>query len=661
MSKKLLAMLLCAVMLLGMVSASAEEHEHVYVDGKPRCEICNECRHPEEYVDVWVDCWEKVYTPIDNVNHKVSGDAVECFWCNACDYYTDKPLGFVTITEKEAHNYMGGNVCGMCEHENTCEHTETKVVVDRGSGGVYRPVDSEKHRYSGHKEIQERCAHCNQLLGWIDEGGYVSEEEPHEVDENGVCTLCEACTHINTTSYTNSYDETYEPVDNKVHNVISDVYETIVCNQCGAMLKEDEYVGKDTKEAAHRYSEGVCLDCEHENTCEHENIEIVVVRKGGYQQIDSEKHLYYGDQTTRERCTACSALLGWIDEGGYVEEEEAHEFDADGKCPCGYETEVDPNRTEMNETGWITGGTVNVRAGAGTDYDRIGSVYFANELHIVASVTNDKGEVWYEFDYEGTKGYVRSDLITFAGEPTRRPTAAPTPKPTAKPTAAPTAVPTAEPTAAPTAEPTAVPVVEPTAEPAAEVPAQSIVDEVLVEQLVNEEKPMIEAVIAVLDQIIPETEDETEVITVQIVNIEKVVTEEEKAVLDTLSVKEQMLVLLSSIGHKEAVEAVLNDEESELTISEEAQNMMTAIEQRIAAMTEEEKTAFETMLLESFPVVEIELEDGTKCQYFAIELLREQDGEQIIERFGFRYDDETEGWIFMKLEAVAAPVEDIAA
>ncbi len=172
---------------------------------------------------------------------------------------------------------------------------------------------------------------------------------------------------------------------------------------------------------------------------------------------------------------------------------------------------------------------------------------------------------------------------------------------------------------------------------------------------------MVEAVIAVLDQIIPETEDETVAVTVQIVNIEKVVTEEEKTVLDALPVKEQMLVLLASIGHKEAIDAVLTDTEAELTILEEAKIMIENVSERIANMTEEEQTAFEEMLLESFPVVELELEDGTKCQYFAIELLCEQDGEQIIERFGFRCDEETESWIFMKLEAVVAPVEDTAA
>ncbi len=78
-------------------------------------------------------------------------------------------------------------------------------------------------------------------------------------------------------------------------------------------------------------------------------------------------------------------------------------------------------------------------------------------------------------------------------------------------------------------------------------------------------------------------------------------------------------------------------------------------------VTEEEKAAFEKMLFESFPVVEIWLEVGTKCRFFAIEMLREQDGEQIIERFGFCYDEETESWIFMKLETMIAPAEDTAA
>ena len=56
-------------------------------------------------------------------------------------------------------------------------------------------------------------------------------------------------------------------------------------------------------------------------------------------------------------------------------------------------------------------------------------------------------------------------------------------------------------------------------------------------------------------------------------------------------------------------------------------------------MTEEEKTAFGEMLLMSFPVEEIELEDGTKQQYFVIELIITTEEETHVERYGFRYDE----------------------
>ena len=75
---------------------------------------------------------------------------------------------------------------------------------------------------------------------------------------------------------------------------------------------------------------------------------------------------------------------------------------------------------------------------------------------------------------------------------------------------------------------------------------------------------------------------------------------------------------------------------------------------RLEQMTEEEKKTFEEMLLMSFPVVEVELEDGTKKQYFVIELVIEQNGVSHVERYGFLFDEESESWIFDKLEADVA-------
>ncbi|MBQ2955012.1 MAG: hypothetical protein IJE08_00975, partial [Clostridia bacterium] len=193
---------------------------------------------------------------------------------------------------------------------------------------------------------------------------------------------------------------------------------------------------------------------------------------------------------------------------------------------------------------------------------------------------------------------------------------------------------------------------EPTPEPSVR-PTAPVVDKVVIEQMVTEEKPMVETMITVIEQIEAATESEDVKTTVEIVNIEKVVTEEEKAVLDTLPATEQMLVLLSAIGHAEAVESVLNASDTETVISEEAQETMTAITERVEKMDEDERKEFEAVLMDNFPVEEVVTEDGKVYQYFVIELVITRGEEIQIERYGFRYDEETETWIFADMEALA--------
>ena len=119
--------------------------------------------------------------------------------------------------------------------------------------------------------------------------------------------------------------------------------------------------------------------------------------------------------------------------------------------------------------------------------------------------------------------------------------------------------------------------------------------------------------------------------------------------------------MLAAIGHKEAVDAVLSNPENELIISEEAQTMIETVTERLAAMTEEERKEFEMMLLENFPVEEIELEDGTKQKFFVIELIITREEQSHVEYYGFRYEEETESWIFTELKTAEAAVEQAEA
>lgn len=154
---------------------------------------------------------------------------------------------------------------------------------------------------------------------------------------------------------------------------------------------------------------------------------------------------------------------------------------------------------------------------------------------------------------------------------------------------------------------------------------------------------MAETLVTAIDVI--EQENEGASVSISIVNVEKVVTAEEKAELDALPAKEQILVLLSAIGYDTEVQAALSSMDMEL--STEAIALTQAIQERIATASDEEKAAFEALLLECFPVETVMI-DGEPVDYFVIELQVEADGEIHFERYGFRFDENGE-WIFALL------------
>jgi len=111
-----------------------------------------------------------------------------------------------------------------------------------------------------------------------------------------------------------------------------------------------------------------------------------------------------------------------------------------------------------------------------------------------------------------------------------------------------------------------------------------------------------------------------------------------------LPVKEQMLTFLAVIGFEEQVNESLEAQQTEM--SAEAVALKEQIKQRIDAMTEEEKAAFETTLMESFPSQQV-LIDGVEYTFFVIEIEVRRGDEVRIERYGFRHEGEE--WIFTKL------------
>jgi len=633
-------------------------------------------------------------TPVDDTYHQWSGyhlDALRCLDCGELISETTAP-----IAQDPVYHTYGHGICEECGYVNQCAHPNG-TYTETYEGDYYASIDAKQHTryYSNIQEIH--CSACHERLDIIT----VEESEttgPHTF-EDGWCTLCEeqnTCPHAvkNAAKAPDPNDVIFTPVDNTNHLVGYAVIETTVCEDCGETLssRKTEEISENGEEQ-HSYADGVCIHCGHVNTCSHA---ATVTRSFfdsatvSYEPKDEQTHTKTGEKWEQSYCEDCRTLF-YENSTGVVSEQEAHQFGVNGEpcVSCGYEQPeptatptaeptatptaeptvtptaeptatptaeptatptaeptatptaeptatptVEPTagsgvRKEMNSTAWVTGDIVNVRANAGTDYDKLGVVYYGDDLDITASVKNSLGVIWYEFDFGSVKGYIHYNLVTFSGNP-------------AKPTAAPTLKPTAAPTAAPTADPTAKPAVE------------SVVHRTVIEQLAMDRRPIAYSMIAVLDEI--ETADEAEgtETTVEIVHMEKFVSEEEAAILETLPVKEQMLIMLSAIGHQAAVEDMLSDEENELTLSQEALSLMEAAAARLQQMTDEEKAEFDRMLGEHFPIEETETEDGLKERFFTIGLLISRDEQTHIEYFRFRCDEETGAWFFDSVAAMNA-------
>lgn len=109
--------------------------------------------------------------------------------------------------------------------------------------------------------------------------------------------------------------------------------------------------------------------------------------------------------------------------------------------------------------------------------------------------------------------------------------------------------------------------------------------------------------------------------------------------------QEQLLTFLAVVGiQPQASDALSQVQEN---MSDETSAIQEQIKQRIATMSEAERTAFEDALMEYFPMETVTI-DGQEYTWFTIDLEVNVDGVIRIERYGFRLEGES--WIFAKLE-----------
>lgn len=243
-------------------------------------------------------------------------------------------------------------------------------------------------------------------------------------------------------------------------------------------------------------------------------------------------------------------------------------------------------------------------------------------------------------------------------QPTAEPTVAPTAEPTAVPTTAPTAEPTAEPTVAPTAEPTAEPTIAPTAEPTTAPTAKPVTSPTTAPAPEAVAVPSINASdvdpfksIELLESELREgilSADEYIRVRVPIELLKEVTDESTYEQITQLPVHEQIVVLL----------AVLNENDVEITISEEAKVIVENVVRSIDSLDTDSTAAFQQMLDAAFPKQEVAMGNKEYVCYL-IPLYVTIDDVTQVKYYAFCLDKPTGKWMFTVIEEGMDVVETI--
>ena len=589
-----------------------ETNEHAFADGVcTDCGAASACPHADTYEWYEPDYDASTYTPVDAWTHTYAEHGTLQTVCENCG---------ATVSEKEevrtgtgSHAYFDG-VCDLCGAENACPHDLTTVdyIWDEPT---YVKIDENTHKMAYDAEGYITCLRCGETVGTTPVR-HVEIIEEHSFYE-GECYFCGATCEVVQCDHANRV-EVWDPDDDEVVELTgTDVYNHTgvfkryfypMCVDCGERFYDEGHWETVTGTSAHYFDfvmtlpQVYCMVCGYvpgaeadKFVCEHEETMTQTVSGEEYRPVEgSNAHILTRYTVEQTVCTSnpwrCGQILAEkVISSTPVEgaTEEIHTFDADGVCTvCGYKQLTDPD------------------------------------------------------DPVEPAPTTPAPVVTPA--PTT-PAPVVTPAPTPRPTMPVVSDVPIDQTPAPTPTPvfTQVPIDQtpaPTPTPVfTQVPAVETVHGVKAE----DEVPMVETLVTVVDTIAKEDASAS----IQIVNVERVVTTEEKQALDTLPVKEQILTFLSVIGFEEQVDVAL--ETTGEALSESAQALKAQIQERIAAMSEEEYAAFEQALLTSFPQQTVEV-DGVEYTFFVIELEVRVGDTVRIERYGFRQEDEA--WIFTRLE-----------
>ena len=646
-----------------------ENHNIAEMDGL-YCWDCGYCPNTEEELPVYscdhTQTYERTitgngYMPVEGTNTHIAASYItEQTVCanNLCQKIVSENTAYTpdSSAAPDYHTFAGG-VCTVCGY--ACPHADTYEWYEPDyDASTYTPVDAWTHTYAEHGTLKTVCENCGATVSEKEEVRTGTESHAYF---DGVCDWCgveNACPHdLTTVDYI--WDEpTYVKIDENTHKMAYDAEGYITCLRCGETVGTTPVRHVEMIEE-HSFYEGECycgatcevVQCDHANRAEvwdPEDDEVVELTG-----TDVYNHTGVFERYFYPMCVDCGERF--YDEGHWetVTGTSAHYFDFALTSPgvgcmvCGYVpgAEADKFVCEHEETMTQTVSGEEYRPVEGsnahilTRYTVEQTVCTSNpwrcgqilaEKVISSTPVEGATEEIHTFDAGGVCTVCGYKQLTDPDDPVEPAPTTPAPVVTPAPTPRPTMPVVSDVPIDQTPAPTPTPVFT-------QVPAVETVHGVKAE----DEVPMVETLVTVVDTIAKEDASAS----IQIANVERVVTTEEKQALDTLPVKEQILTFLSVIGFEEQVDAAL--ETTGEALSESAQALKAQIQERIAAMSEEEYAAFEQALLTSFPQQTVEV-DGVEYTFFVIELEVRVGDTVRIERYGFRQEDEA--WIFTRLE-----------
>lgn len=484
------------------------------------------------------------------------------YWCYDCR----SPLYEEYNMEKieQPHVDDGYGYCDECgAKDETCRHEHVTQIGEVVYSKYIDPVDAAQHEIEIGYDAVVRCDDCGEeIIDYLNEyADYRTEVtcELHTYDEDKLCTVCgykTDCVHENAEVERSEPKPSCEPVDDGTHNKITETTLVITCNDCGVTLPE--YTERVVEEGTHTYEEDengwyICRDCGH--YCGHsgETTEVTFEATGYDDTAATDStHTAIGETITTSTCPHCGRQVEQV-EKDTQEAPHTYKFDEDGNAVCS-ECRYDCKHASstVREVFVVDAYTSNGASG----HTVKGDTHLVERCDGCGAVSTDVVRTeGVSYDEPHTLRDGKCALCGYV-------------KPVKK-----------------------------SSEPAAAITFVEV--DALHGAIVAEAPRMAVALVNVANAL--ETEN-GEALDLAVEGLDELLAAEEIEALKALPAAEQMLVTLKALGY--ADEADFAIAELQLTLSPEALALIDAIEARVAALTEDERAAYDAQLAKLFPIVQ---------------------------------------------------------